>query len=66
MVDGEMLALEARAVLGAIYLFFMFAAIMATRAAEREKERRKVRLPSAARKLPAISTRRTRKQPISA
>jgi threonine/homoserine/homoserine lactone efflux protein len=61
-----MLTLEAIAVLGTIYLFFMYATIRATRAAEREKVERKVRRPSATRKVPAISTRRSSEQPRSA
>jgi threonine/homoserine/homoserine lactone efflux protein len=60
------LTLEAIAVLGTIYLFFMYATIRATRAAEREKQERKVRRPSATRKVPAISKRRSAEQPRSA
>lgn len=44
-----MLTLEAIAVLGFIYLFFMYAMLRATRVEERERERRRVReLPSKA------------------
>jgi threonine/homoserine/homoserine lactone efflux protein len=58
-----MLALEAIAVLGTIYLFFMYATIRATRSAEREKEERKVRRPSTQRQTPAVSTRGSAEQP---
>jgi threonine/homoserine/homoserine lactone efflux protein len=61
-----MLTLEAIAVLGIIYLFFMFATIRATRAAEKEAVERKVRRPSPARRVPAISAGRSAEQPRSA
>jgi hypothetical protein len=61
-----MLTLEAIAVLGTIYLFFMYATIRATRAAERDKVERKVRRLAKKRHAPAISTRRSAEQPRSA
>jgi hypothetical protein len=61
-----MLTLEAIAVLATIYLFFMYATIRATRAAEREKVERKLRRPAALRKAPALSKRASAEHPRSA